>query len=118
MLFVKQGYPLVYRTPNQGAGGVDVVAISDSDGLLIKCVTDSHESAKIGNNVVDNLVDETVIYQQKHPNIIFRRIIATNKAFSMSVLGLACSNDIELLEQEKLTQMLKKTPVMGIEIEA
>ena len=118
MLFVKQGYPLVYRTPNQGAGGFDVVAIREADGLLIKCKTDSHEYVEIGNNVVNNLVDETGLYQQKHPNISFRRIIATNKAFSLPALALADSYGIELVDQEKLTQLLKKTPVMRIEIEA
>ncbi len=116
-LFVKQGYPIVYRTPNPGSGEINVVAIREAEGLLMQCKTARNEHAEIGNNVVNSFVVATAFYQKKHPNIVFQRVTVTNKGFSQSALELAESNYIQLLDQEKLTQLLKKTPVLRMEIE-
>ncbi|MGZ8184990.1 MAG: restriction endonuclease [Methylobacter sp.] len=116
-LFAKQGYPVVYRTPNQGDGSIDVVAIRKTEGLLIKCKTAFNEHVDIGNDIVNSLAATTVFYQQKHPNIVFQFIVAANYCFSEKTIELAKSNYVELFDPEKLTQLITKTPVLRLEIE-
>jgi len=116
-LLVKQGYSVVYRTLDSGAGGVDVVAIRDRKGLLLKCKTVLNSSSGIGKDVVSHLVDAEEHYQLKHPSVVFQKVAAANHWFSHEAAEFAQIHGVELIDQQKLVQQLTKTPVLRVEIE-
>jgi hypothetical protein len=116
-LLVKQSYSVVYRTPNTGADGVDVVAIRDSNGLLLKCITELKSNSELGEDMVSHLVDAEVHYQLKHPSILFQKVVVSNHWFSQKTIDFAQVHGVELIDQQKLAQQLLKTPVLREEIE-
>lgn len=69
ILLAKQDYPLVYRTPDQGDAGVDVVAIGDRQGLLVQCKTTMNSTSGLGWEAVKDVVAGTAFYQQKLTSI-------------------------------------------------
>lgn len=114
-----QGFrnPVVYQAPVRGTDNVVIVAIQETAGLLIECKTLLDGQVGIEKNSVNSLVAVTAFYQKKHPNIVFQRIAAANYCFSERTIALARDSYVELLDQAKLIELLKMTPVLRVDIE-
>lgn len=117
IVFSKLGYTHVYQNPGTGDGGIDVVAIRDLEGVLIQCKT-SMQSQSLGWDAVKEVVGGTAAYQQKHPGIRFRRLIATNSTFNSTAVAQARANDVEIYQLDKIADLLARHPIMRIELES
>lgn len=55
LLWSKQGYPRTIKTPRSGDGGVDIVAIRGSEGVVIQCKSSSVEGRELGWEAVKDV---------------------------------------------------------------
>ena len=115
-IWLKKGYKSVYRTPKHD-DGVDVVAITGSDGVLIQCKTSSAAEASLGWDAVKDVVTGEAAYRKRHPGVAFRKICVTNQFFNGTAKMHANFNDVELLDQSHIDSLLREFPVAMHEIE-
>jgi hypothetical protein len=113
----KQGYKSVYRTPKHD-DGVDVVAISGSDGVLLQCKTSSMDDAYLGWDAVKEVVAGEAAYRMRHPGVEFRKICVTNQFFNGTAKKHADLNDVELMDQSDVDALLRDFPIRMHEIES
>ena len=118
ILLAKQDYPLVYRTPDQGDAGVDVVAIGERQGLLVQCKTTMNSTSGLGWEAVKDVVAGTAFYQQKHPDVSFIRVAVTNHWFNQTAADLAEVNGVKLWDCETLKDFLQQQPITRFEVES
>jgi hypothetical protein len=118
VILAKQGYPLVYRTPDQGDAGVDVVGVNEGAGLLIQCKTTMNTSTGLGWDAVKDVVAGTAFYARKHPGVAFTRVAATNHWFNQTAAELAEINDVVLWDLEHLKDLLIRQSVARFEVES
>lgn len=117
VLWNKQGYDLCYCTPSSNDQGVDVVAISGYQGVLIQTKTSSKEGVKLGWETVKDVVGGEAFYRRQHPNVNFRKIGLTNQYFNSQACEQADLNGVELVDQTGLEELLDKFPVTMLELE-
>jgi Holliday junction resolvase len=116
ILWIKQGYSKVYKTPRTGDGGIDVVAIQGKNGALIQCKTSTHEGKELGWEAIKDVVTGAAAYSNRHPEISFRKIAVTNQFFNSTAKKQAILNHVELFDQEQLSIMIKEKPVKSSEL--
>ncbi len=116
VLWAKQGYRC-YRTPASGDNGVDVVALSDVDGILIQTKTASKDGQRLGWEAVKDVVAGAAYYQARHPGVEFRKACVTNQYFNEQAKANAVLNRVELFERTDLERLLRKHPVTMLEVE-
>lgn len=116
-LWSKQGYDLCYCTPGTNDQGVDVVAISGEQGVLIQTKTSSIEGTKLGWETVKDVVGGEAFYRRRHPNVTFKKVGLTNQFFNTQAHEQAELNDVLLIDQALLGDMLTKYPVTMLELE-
>ena len=116
LLWSKAGYRKTRRTRKSGDGGVDVVAISGSEGVLIQCKSSTVDDAELGWEAVKDVVAGAAAYSAKHPGVSFSLIAATNKRFNGTARSQATSNKVTLYEGNELAAMLSQTPVTRSEL--
>jgi superfamily II DNA or RNA helicase len=116
-LWSKRGFDLCYCTPGANDNGVDVVAISGTQGSLIQTKTSGNEGAKLGWETVKDVVGGEAFYRRKHPNIQFKKVGVTNQFFNAQAHAQASLNDVELIDQEGLGKLLEQHPVTMMDLE-
>lgn len=116
-LWSKRGFDICYCTPSTNDQGVDVVAISGRQGVLIQTKTSSNERTKIGWEVIKDLAGGEAFYQRKHPNVHFKKIGMTNQFFNAQTIEHAELNDVMLVDQNRLGELLEQFPVTMLDIE-
>lgn len=116
-LWSKQGYDLCYCTPSSKDQGVDVVAITGGQGVLIQTKTSSNVGAKLGWETVKDVVGGEAFYRRRHPNVQFKKVGLTNQFFNAQAHEQAELNDVLLVDQTLLNEMLAKYPVTMLQIE-
>jgi Holliday junction resolvase len=118
VLWASKGFSKTYRTPSCGDSGVDVVALKNNQGALIQCKTSSEDGKQLGWDAVKDVIAGTEIYKRRHPEILsFQRIAVTNQYFNESAHYHAKINDVELIDRDKLSKLLDKTPVKRMDLE-
>lgn len=116
-LWSKRGFDICYCTPSTNDQGVDVVAISGRQGVLIQTKTSSNERTRIGWEVIKDLAGGEAFYQRKHPNVHFKKIGMTNQFFNAQTIEHAELNDVMLVDQNRLGELLEQFPVTMLDIE-
>lgn len=116
-LWLKQGYDMVYCTPSSNDQGVDVVAISGTDGVLIQTKTSGNEGAKLGWEIVKELVGGEAYYKRRHSNVNFKKVGLTNQYFNSQANEHASLNSVTLVDQTGLDALLKRYRVTLMDIE-
>jgi HJR/Mrr/RecB family endonuclease len=96
---------------------VDVVAIAGDKGVLIQTKTSSIEHAKLGWETVKDVVGGEAFYRRRHPNVEFKKVGLTNQFFNRQAHEQAELNDVELVDQTKLVQLLRRHPVTMMDLE-
>lgn len=117
ILWQKQGYPLVYRTKKSGDGGVDVVAIKESAGVLLQAKTSQEEGKELGWEGVKDVVAGEAAYKAKHQGVTFTKCSVTNQFFNTDAQRQAKHNSVALLDQNKLSELLQRHPITMLELE-
>lgn len=117
LLWSKQNYQKVFRTPKSGDGGIDVVAIRGTEGALIQCKSSSNHGAKLGWDGVKDVVAGQAAYKSKFPKVTFRRVAVTNQFFNGHAEYQAHENGVELVDQNAICELLAQFPVRRLELE-
>lgn len=116
-LWQQRGFREVQRTPSSGDDGVDVVAIQRPQGELIQCKTSATESARLGWDAIKDVVTGAAAYEQRHPDVRFKKVCITNQFFNATAQRHAENHHVELYDQPRLAQLLTEHPVRLTEIE-
>lgn len=116
-LWNKRGFNFCYCTPSTNDSGVDVVAISGIVGELIQTKTSGNEGTKLGWETVKDVVGGEAFYRRKHPSIQFKKVGVTNQFFNAQAHEQANLNDVELVDQNKLSELLRQHSVTMMDLE-
>lgn len=82
LLWSKAGYQKTKRTRKSGDGGVDVVAITGREGVLIQCKSSMIEDVELGWEAVKDVVAGAAAYSAQYPGVTFSLVAVTNKRFN------------------------------------
>ena len=116
-LWHKRGYRTVYRTPDAGDHGVDVVAFTEPNGDLVQCKSSSVDQCELSWEAVKDVVTGHAAYSARHTGITFAKSCATNQYFNANAAWHAELNKVELYDQSRLVQLLQATPVTTLDVE-
>ena len=105
-IYAKQGYK-VYLTPLSSDRGVDVVAINSNESLLIQA---KQSNSKLGNGAVQEVTGAKRFYDQ-YFNESFEKEVFTNNYLGDGAEILAASNNIRVIDLNRLTDLVNKFPV-------
>jgi len=117
-IWKKKGYSSHVTTKKSGDGGIDVVAINNTEhkGMLIQCKTTSTDKPLAWDAVKDVVTGEAQ-YVKHYPGIFFERIIITNKSFNKNAKEHALANKVIVLERQFIELFLSEYTVMKSEID-
>lgn len=110
LLWDKRGFH-TYQTQKSGDGGVDVVALSEEEGVLIQCKASSCEGQALGWEAVKDVSAGARAYMAKYPDVHFKRVAVTNQRFNENAKQQASLLEVELIERDDLLALLKRHPV-------
>ena len=116
-LWANLGHEVAYRTPHTNDHGVDVVALSGSDGALIQTKTSGNHGARLGWDAVKEVVGGAAFYEHKHPGVRFKKVGLTNQYFNDTAKEQAALNDVQLIEQSGLAELLNRHPTTLLQVE-
>ena len=116
-IWSKRGFDTVYCTPSANDYGVDVVAISGSQGELIQTKTSGSDTRALSWDAVKEVVAGEAFYRRRHPNVTFKKVCLTNQFFNSAAHESAVLNGVELMDQRHLENLLREHPVTIFEIE-
>ena len=111
VLWSKQGYTRTVRTPRVGDGGIDVVAIAGTTGVLIQCKSSAVDGRELGWEAVKDVVAGTAAYAARFPGIKFSLAAVTNRRFNGTAHHQAKMNHVELHDFDDLEKLLAENPV-------
>jgi hypothetical protein len=115
-IWQKRGYKRVYLTPQQD-DGVDVVAITASDGVLLQCKSCRTDDASLSWDAVKEVVAGEAAYRMRHPGVEFQKVCITNQFFNSTAQKHAELNNVELLGQTQLAGILEEFPVTMLDVD-
>jgi len=115
LLYTKLGYISQVTEKRKGDGGIDVVAIDKSCGVLIQCK--SSQSSSIGWDAIKEVVAGSNRYQAKMPTIKFKKVAITNQKFNSSAVEQANYNNVELIDRAEIDLLLKKYRISDFELD-
>jgi hypothetical protein len=117
LLWSKRGYKRTVRTPRAGDGGVDVVAIRGSEGVLLQCKSSTVDGRELGWDAVKDVAAGRAAYAQRHPGVSFSMAAVTNQRFNRTARQQAELLAVELVDGADLEQLLAQHPVQRGELE-
>jgi HJR/Mrr/RecB family endonuclease len=117
-LWQAQGYRHVYRTPDSGDDGVDVVGISGERGVLIQCKSSADPNRGLPWDAIKDVVTGKASYCRRHPNVAFQLICLTNQRFNTKARVQAELNEVTLIEASDIELLLQQYPVTLGKVEA
>lgn len=116
-LWQAKGYPIVYRTPDSGDDGVDVVAILNDQGVLIQCKSSMNSARQLSWDAIKDVVTGKASYRRRHPGVKFDLLCMTNQHFNTKAKEQALLNDVSLINQDEIAQLLLTHTVTFASIE-
>jgi len=116
LLWMKQGYR-AHKTPPSNDGGVDVVAIRGTEGVVIQCKSSSVEGQALGWHAVGEVAAGLPAYAARYPSVVFAKVAATNQRFNDTAKTQARHLNVDLVDGDGLAELLAKHPVKRGELE-
>lgn len=116
LLWSKQGYRTM-RTPRSGDGGIDVVAIRGTEGVVIQCKSSLVEGRELGWEAVKDVAAGVGSYAKRYPGVTFAKIAATNQRFNGTARQQAETLCVKLVDGNDLEGLLANHPVKRGELE-
>lgn len=117
LLWSKKGYSRTIRTPKSGDGGVDIVAIKGSEGVLLQCKSSIVEDRELGWDGIKDVSAGGAIYAARFPGIKFTMAAVTNQRFNDNARQKAALLHVELVERPELEDLLAKHPIKRGELQ-
>jgi HJR/Mrr/RecB family endonuclease len=108
-LWAQRGYSCT-QTRATGDGGIDIVAIKGSDGVLIQCKA-SGAVKGLGWEAIKEVVAGATAYAQKWPTVSFNNVAVTNQYFNNNAIRQAEINRVTLIDSSVLRDWLAQYSV-------
>ena len=117
LLWSKRGYSRTIRTPKSGDGGVDIVAIKGTEGVLIQCKSSTVEGRALGWEGVKDVAAGAAVYAARFPGIRFSMVAVTNQKFNGNARQKAALLHVDLIERAELEELLSANQMRRGELE-
>lgn len=117
LLWLKRGFPNTLRTPQSGDGGVDVIALNETNGVLIQCKTSSREGHELGWEAVRDVAAGKPAYEHRYTGIHFELVAVTNQKFNDIARVQSTHLNVELVDIDCLETMLLDNPIKKSELD-
>jgi len=117
VLWGKMGYTC-HVTPLSGDHGIDVIAIKNSEGLLLQAKSSGVEGQRLNWDAVKEVVTGAATYRAQYRGVSFRTVCVTNRQFNSGAQQHAKLNDVDLFDQDNLAALLREYSVMESELES
>ena len=105
-LWEAQGYTLVYKTPDSGDDGVDVVAITGSEGCLVQAKSTLNTEKGVSWDAIKDVVTGKASYKRRHPGVEFKLFCITNQHFNTNAKEQAQMNNVQLIDRDTIKKFL------------
>lgn len=115
LLLSRMGFIAQVTEKRQGDGGIDLIAINSSSGMLVQCK--SSQSASIGWDAIKEVVGGAMRYQSKMPSVKFKKVAITNQRFNATASEQAAFNHVELIDRPQIEQMLQQYRITDFELD-
>lgn len=116
LIYRKSGYTRSFRVGGSGDGGVDVVALRGSHGLLIQCKSSKELDKRLGWEGVKDVVAGEAGYRMQYPGVQFQKLALTNQFFNETAKGQAQLNDVMLLDKTAILKEIRKLHISYFEL--
>ncbi|WP_394808134.1 SNF2-related protein [Nitrosomonas sp.] len=116
-LWKSKGFSKVFRTPDSGDDGVDVVAINGNAGVLIQCKSSTESRREFSWDAVKDVVTGLASYRRRYPGIEFELVCLTNQQFNIKARDQARLNNVLLINQQDIVQLLNQHTITFSAIE-
>lgn len=117
LLWSKRGYSRTIRTPKSGDGGIDIVAIRGTEGVLIQCKSSTVEGRELGWEGVKDVAAGAAVYAARFPGIKFSMVAVTNQRFNGNARQKAALLHVDLIERPELEGLLSANQMRRGELE-
>jgi superfamily II DNA or RNA helicase len=105
LLLQKEGWE-THQTPKaQGDGGIDIVAIKGTIGLLAQC---KRSNKTLGWDAIKEVAAGAARYTKLYPGVNFTKIAMTNQFFNQTAKEQAIHNHVDLWERPDIKNRLQK----------
>lgn len=108
LLLEKAGWEARQTPKAQWDGGIDIVALKGTEGLLVQC---KRSSRTLGWDAIKEVVAGSARYEKLYPSIAFSKLAITNQFFNPNAKDQAQHNAVQLWERTQLTNHLQQTSV-------
>lgn len=115
MLLSKMGFIAQVTEKRQGDGGIDLIAINSSSGMLVQCK--SSQSPSIGWDAIKEVVGGAMRYQSKMPSVKFKKVAITNQRFNATASEQANLNHVELIDRPQIEQLLQQYRITDFDLD-
>ncbi|HNH25031.1 MAG TPA: SNF2-related protein, partial [Accumulibacter sp.] len=105
----RDGY-MARLTRVSGDDGIDVIGLRGAEGILVQCKSSLRE-CRLGWEAVRDVVAGAGVYRQRHPEVSFTLIAATNQRFTDGAAEQARKLGVALWQQPDWLDWLSKEPV-------
>lgn len=105
-LWEARGFRMVYKTPDSGDDGVDVVAINGNKGCLVQAKSSAITDRGISWDAIKDVVTGEASYKRRYPGVQFALYCITNQYFNTKAKEQAQMNNVELIDQEDIKKFL------------
>jgi len=116
-LWETQGYTLVYKTPDSGDDGVDVVAITGNEGCLIQAKSTSNTAKGVSWDAIKDVVTGEASYKRRHPGVQFKLLCITNQYFNSNAKEQAQMNNVQLIDRDNIKMFLTEHQIRRSDID-
>jgi len=106
LFYSKQGFLCHVTEKKSGDGGVDVVAINGSLGLLVQCK--SSQASSVGWDAIKELAGGAMRYQARFPGVSFIKVAFTNQRFNFAAAEQAKLNQVQLIQRQEIEAWLSE----------
>lgn len=114
LLLEKTGWAARQTPKAQGDGGIDIVAIKGTEGLLVQC---KRSNRTLGWDAIKEVVAGTARYEKLYPSIAFTKLAVTNQFFNPNAKDQAQHNAVQLWEREELDLRLQQAKITTQELD-
>ena len=111
LLWSKRGYSSTLRTQRVGDGGIDVLAIRESEGVLIQCKSSLVEGRELGWEAVKDVAAGSATYAARYPGVKFSLLAVTNQRFNGTAKQQAKMLHVKLVQGRDLAGLLEQYPI-------
>lgn len=116
LIYRKSGYTESFRVGGSGDGGVDVVALRGTQGLLLQCKSSKELDKRLGWDGVKDVVAGAAGYRMQYPGVQFQKMALTNQYFNETAKAQAALNDVLLMDKTSILKEIRRLHISYFEL--